>query len=439
MVPAPITPPAGAGLHVAVVGGGIAGLCCAYYLTRAGARVTVLESNRIGSAASSGNAGWLAPAQAGPLPEPGLTAYGLRSLVDRRSALYFSPAQLPRMLPWLAAFARRCNARDHAAGVRALAELGGRVFALVDAMRADGVAMELHKQGLLVAAREPDAARRFLAGLEPMRELGYDVPDGILEGRALRDAEPALGEDTRAGLRIGEHWHVLPDSLIAGLAAWLRAAGAAILEGAEVVDLETDGDAISRVRTAAGDVDADAVVLAAGAWSPRLARLAGLRLPVQAGKGYSLSVRPSVVPRHALLLAEPHVGCTPFGERLRVAGTMEFSGINARLDRRRIAPILDGARGMLAPLHPEPPRDLWTGMRPIAPDGLPIIDRAPGLSNAYVATAYSMLGMTVAAPAAEALAELVLTGRRPPLLAPFSATRFGRVFGGGPRGIRPVS
>jgi D-amino-acid dehydrogenase len=94
---------------------------------------------------------------------------------------------------------------------------------------------------------------------------------------------------------------------------------------------------------------------------------------------------------------------------------------------------------MLAPLHPEPPRDLWTGMRPIAPDGLPIIDRAPGLSNAYVATAYSMLGMTVAAPAAEALAELVLTGRRPPVLAPFSATRFGRVFGGGPRGIRPTS
>ena len=438
MSPVPSTPPAAAGPHVAVVGGGIAGLCCAYALRRAGARVTVVESNRIGSAASSGNAGWLAPAQAGPLPEPGLTAYGLRSLVDRRSALYFSPAQLPRMLPWLLRFALRCNARDHAAGVRALAQLGGRVFGLVDAMRADGVAMELHKQGLLVAAREPDAARRFLAGLEPMRDLGYDLPTGILEGPELREAEPALGPGTRAGLRIGEHWHVLPSSLIAGLGAWLRGAGAEILEGAEVLGLETDGGAIRRVRTAAGDVEPDAVVLAAGAWSPRLARLAGLRLPVQAGKGYSLSVRPSVVPRHALLLAEPHVGCTPFGERLRVAGTMEFSGINARLDPRRIAGILDGARSMLAPLHPEPPREVWTGMRPIAPDGLPIVDRAPGLANAYVATAYSMLGMTLAAPAAEALAELVLTGRRPPVLAPFSATRFGRVSPRGPRGIRPT-
>jgi D-amino-acid dehydrogenase len=296
--------------------------------------------------------------------------------------------------------------------------------------------MELHKQGLLVAAREPAAARRFLAGLEPMRDLGYDVPDEILEGARLAAAEPALGPGTRAGLRIGEHWHVLPASLIAGLGEALRRAGVEILEGAEVVDLERSGDAIARVRTAAGDVEADAVVLAAGAWTPRLARLAGLRLPVQAGKGYSLSVRPTVVPRHALLLAEPHVGCSPFGDRLRVAGTMEFSGIDARLDRGRIARIVEGARSMLAPLHPDPPQELWSGLRPIAPDGLPIVDRAPGLSNAYLATAYSMLGMTLAAPAGEALAELVLTGRRPEVLAPFAATRFRRVSRDGARGIR---
>jgi len=434
----PVTP-SGPRPHVAVVGGGIAGLCCAYFLARGGARVTVVESGRLGSGASSGNAGWLAPAQAGPLPEPGLTAYGIRSLVDPRSALYFAPAQLPRMLPWLARFARHCNAADHAAGVRALARLGGRVFALVEQLQADGVAMELHRRGLLVAAREAATARRFLAGLEPMRDLGYDLPDTILEGEALRATEPGLGPEVRAGLRVGEHWHVLPSSLLDGRAAALRAAEAELREGAEVVDLERDGDAIGRVRTAAGDVEADAVVLAAGAWTPRLARMAGLRLPVEAGKGYSFSVRPAVMPRHALLLAEPHVGCSPFGDRLQVAGTMEFSGINARLDRRRIAGILSGARGMLAPLDPEPPRELWTGMRPIAPDGLPIVDRAPGLANTYLATAYSMLGMTLAALAAEALAGFVLGGARPDVLEPFAAGRFGRVSPIRPRGISRVS
>lgn len=412
------------GPHVAVIGGGVAGLCCAYELTKAGAAVTVVESNRIGSAASAGNAGWISPPQAGPLPEPGLTAYGIRSLVDPRSALYFSPAQLPRMLPWLAHFARRCNASDHASGVRALARLGARVFPLVEEMVADGVEMELHKRGLLVAARDPANARAFLAGLEPMRDLGYAIPDTLLEGAALRDAEPALSDDVRAAARIGEHWHVLPQSLMAGLGAALRARGVEILEGAEVIDLQTDGDRLVRVRTAAGPVEPDVVVLAAGAWSPRLARMLGLRLPVQGGKGYSFSVRPTVVPRHALLLAEPHVGCTPFGERVRVAGTMEFSGVNARLDERRIASIVAGASSMMRPWHPEPKRDVWTGMRPIAPDGLPIIDRAPGLQNAYVATAYSMLGMTIAAPAAEALAQLILTGERPDVLQPFTATRF---------------
>jgi len=420
---------------VAVVGGGIAGLCCAWYLRRAGAEVTVVEAGRIGSGASTGNAGWLAPAQAGPLPEPGLTAYGIRSLVDRGSALYFSPAQLPRMLPWLAQFARRCNARDHAAGVQALARLGGRVFALMEELQREGVAMELQRRGLLVAAREPAAARRFLDGLAPMRLLGYDVPDELLEGPALAAIEPALGPAVRAGLRIGEHWHVLPSSLIDGLGAALRARGTEILEEARVTGLERRGSAVTRVRTTAGDLEPDAVVLAAGAWTPLLARPAGMRLPVQAGKGYSLSVRPTVVPRHALLLAEPHVGCSPFGERLRIAGTMEFSGINTRLDHRRIASILDGARGMLAPLEPEPPRELWTGMRPIAPDGLPIVDRAPGLANAYLATAYSMLGMTLAAPAAEALTQLILTGTRPDVLEPFAATRFGRVSFRRARGI----
>jgi hypothetical protein len=239
------------------------------------------------------------------------------------------------MLPWLAAFARRCNARDHAAGCGRSRSSGGRVFALVDAMRADGVAMELHKQGLLVAAREPGAARRFLAGLEPMRELGYDVPDGILEGRALRDAEPALGEDARAGLRIGEHWHVLPGSLVGGLGAWLRAAGAEILEGAEVVDLETDGDAISTVRTAAGDVGVSTrwcSPRAPGArgWPGSPACGSPCRRQGATGR-LRAAERSSPAPR-----APARRSRTSAYSRSASAcasrGTMEFSGINARAD-----------------------------------------------------------------------------------------------------------
>jgi D-amino-acid dehydrogenase len=414
--------------RVVVIGGGVAGLSVAYFLRARGADVTVLESNRVGSAASSGNAGWLCPAQAGPLPEPGLTAYGLRSLVDRESALYFAPLEIPRMLTWLARFAARCNARDYRDGVIALTRLGQRTFELAERFAADGVEFDLHRRGLLVVSEDHAHAADFLAKLEPMRELGVTLPDRVLGAGELRELEPALGSRAAAAVHIEEHWHVHAPNFMRGLGAHVREMGVRVEEGAEVVELVSGDRGVREIRTAAGDYPADQVVLAAGAWSPALARQLGFRLPVAPGKGYSFEVQLDRLPQHALLLLDPHVGASPLGDRLRVAGTMEFSGVNARLDRRRIASIVRGASTLLEELDGQPLGDLRTGMRPIAPDGLPIIDRAPGHENLYVATAYSMLGMTLAAPAGEALAELILTGDRPRELEPFRATRFGSRF-----------
>jgi D-amino-acid dehydrogenase len=410
--------------HVIIVGGGVAGLSAAYFLRRRDVEVTVLESHRMGSAASAGNAGWLCPGQAGPLPEPGLTAYGMRSLLDAESALYFSPAQLPRMLPWLLRFARHCNARDHRRGTTALARLAGRTFELAEAFADDGVRFDLERRGLLVAARERAGVEGFLAGLQPLRDAGFRVPDRVLSAGETHELEPTLASSVTAGLLIEEHWHVHAPNYMAALAARLGEMGVALEEGAEVSELTLGDGRVREVHTSAGTFSADAVILAAGAWSPRLARQLGLRLPVQAGKGYSFELRPQVLPRHALLLLEPHVGCSPFADRLRIAGTMEFSGVNTRLDRRRIDTIVRGATAMLPDIEGVELENAWSGMRPIAPDGLPIVDRAPGHENVFLATAYSMLGMTVAAPAGEALAGMVLGGDRPPELEPFAASRF---------------
>ena len=314
--------------QVVVVGGGIAGLSCAYYLRRREFDVTVVESNRIGSGASFANGGWLCPAQAGPLPEPGLTLYGMRTFLDRDSALYFQPAYFPRLVPWLLRFWTYCNERDHAHGTSAIARLGHDIFELVEQMRADGVECELYKQGMVFAARSPDDARDELRKLQPMREHGYELPDDILTGAELHELEPALSEKVRAGFQIREHWHVRPDSITAGLADVLRRDGVDVREGAEVVELVQQGNRLTTVRTAAGDLEADVVVLAAGAWTTELARSLGIGLPMEPGKGYSFYARPEVMPSHAILLADVHVGCTPYGERIRIGGTMEFSGVN---------------------------------------------------------------------------------------------------------------
>ena len=415
--------------HTVVVGGGIAGLACAYSLRKAGASVTVLEGNRIGSGSSFGNAGWICPAQAGPLPEPGLAAHGIRSLLDADSALYFAPAQLPRMAGWLAQFARRCNERDHRRGLEALATLGPRTFAVFEELEADGVEFELHRLGMVFAARETETVRAFVQKLEPMRRLGYGIPQEPLDADAVHELEPGLSSAVTAGVEIGEHWHVRPDTLCHGLAAALVRDGVEIEEGAEVVDFERDGSVVTAVRTVLGLHQAEAVVLAAGAWTPHLCRMLGSRLPIEAGKGYSFSVIPSVMPRHALLLGELHLGCSPLGNGLRIAGTMEFSGVNLRLDRRRIDAMVRGARSMLEPFDGDGRLDAWVGMRPIAPDGLPVIDRLAPYRNVCIATGYSMLGMTLAGPAGNLLAELVVDGRRPAGLEPFSIARFSRVAG----------
>jgi D-amino-acid dehydrogenase len=426
--------------RVVVVGGGVAGLSAAYSLRRRGAEVTVLESNRLGSGASAGNAGWLCPAQAGPLPEPGLAADGVRSLLQRDSALYFAPASVPRMLGWLAGFASHCNARDHRHGTEALARLGRRAFELIDRWIDDGVDVPLQRTGLLVCARERDGAQRFLDALQPMRALGHTLPERVLEAGELHEQEPILADVVRAGLLIEEHRHVHPPTLMAALSQRLAAMGVTLEQGAEVLGLEVDGGRVRALRSTAGSLDCDAVVLAAGAWTPRLTRELGVRLPVAPGKGYSFEVRGGPMPRRALLLLEPHVACSPLGDRLRVAGTMEFSGVNARLDQRRVATMVRGVGGMVRDFAPPELEQVWTGMRPIAPDGLPIIDRCPRHENLYLATAYSMLGMTIAAPAGDALAELIMTGRRPPELEPFRAARFPRLWQTGARRIarRPV-
>jgi D-amino-acid dehydrogenase len=413
--------------RVIIVGGGVAGLCCAYYLRRDGHDVTVVESNRVGSGASFANGGWLCPAQAGPLPEPGLTLFGMRALFDRDSALYFKPGDLHRLAPWLLRFRTYCNEEDHAHGTAAIARLGHDVFDLVEEMRADGVEFELHKQGMVFAAQRPDDARSELRKLTPMREHGYDLPDDIVVDDELHDLEPALAPVVRAGFLIRQHWHVRSDTFTAGLASVLRRDGVEITEGAEVFELVKQGRRLTHVRTAAGDLEAGTVVLAAGAWTTPLAASIGIPIPMEPGKGYSFSIQPTVVPSHAVLLVDVHVGCTPFGDRLRIGGTMEFSGINNRLDRRRIASIVAGARQSFLPWKTPEIESEWAGMRPITADGLPVLDRAGDLENTYIATGYSMQGVTLAPTAGRALSEMITTGRRPLLLEPFQLGRFRRM------------
>jgi D-amino-acid dehydrogenase len=412
--------------RVVVVGAGIAGLCCAYYLRQHDVEVVVLDAEGVGSpkASSYGNGGWICPAQAGPLPEPGLTIYGLRALLNADSALYFRPSYLPRLVPWLARFWTYCNERDFEHGTAALAALGKRSFELVESMAADGIEFELYRMGMVCATAEERDARKVLESLKVMRRYGYKLPDDLLLGDELHELEPSLSPRVKAGFFSEEQWHVRPDSMTRGIAASLRATGVEIVEGARVTGYDHRDGTLRAVRTAGGDHPADSFVLAAGSWTAPLAARLGVRFPMQPGKGYTFMIKPKVMPRHGILFADIHAGATPFGDRVRIGGTMEFSGFDTRIDERRIGTVFRLAKEYIEfeqPAFEEP----WAGLRPLTPDGLPVLDRARPFRNVFVATGYSMLGMTVSAPAGEAMAALITTGERPAVLEPFRIDRFG--------------
>jgi D-amino-acid dehydrogenase len=414
-------------VKVVVVGGGIAGLCCAYYLRRRGVDVTIVERDRVGSrtASSWGNGGWIAPAQAGPLPEPGLTVYGLRALVRADSALYFRPGYLPRLAPWLLRFWTYCNERDHDRGTAVLAALGRRSFELIDGLADDGVPFDVWKLGMVCATSTADGARKVLRSLEGLRRQGFRLPDDVLGEEDIHELEPSLNARVRAGFHLAEQWNVKADTLVEGLGARLRELGVEILEEHDVTGFDGTSTMVRAVRTTDGDVGGDHVILAAGAWTAPLAGKLGVRVPMQPGKGYSFLLRPKLMPRHGILFADIHAGATPLGDRVRIGGTMEFSGYDLSIDERRIGNLFRLARDYVdleTPEYEEP----WAGLRPTTVDGLPVLDRAGPFRNASIATGYSMLGMTLSAPAGEAMAEMIVSGRRPEVFEPFRLDRFPR-------------
>lgn len=410
-------------MRVAVIGGGVIGLLCAHHLARRGAEVEVIERSEIGSGCSAGNAGWITPSIAVPLPAPGLRLKSLAWMLSRESPLYIRPAAAPRMTGWLLSFWRHCNRRDFDRGTRAFAALGAQTMELFDQLSEDGIAYEGATPGLLMVFRDPEEMEEERALVEA---CGYAAPAELAK-EELRELEPALAADLICGLRVPSERTVRPETLCAGVGQALEAAGVEIHERSVVTGLEVEGRRARAVRIENGqDLEADAFVIATGAEAAALARECGAPLPLQAGKGYSVTVeRPRLEVRNPLYLGEAKIGITPFEGSLRIAGTMELSGINLNLDRRRLEALTSAAERHLPGALEGDGHESWVGMRPITPDGLPILGRMPASDNVYVATGHQMLGVTLAPSTGKVMAELILDGESSVDLAPFSPARFG--------------
>lgn len=413
-------------MRVAVVGAGVIGLTSAYHLLDDGHEVTVIDAATPGAGASHGNAGWVVPSDVGPVPAPGVVLQALKWMLRSDSPLYVRPSLRPDFLRFMLGMARRCNRADFRYAFGANLALGADTLALFDRYVADGLQFEMHHEGLLMVYAEPAALEHHVADLDVVTDAGLE-PE-VLDGPALARREPALRPTLAGGVYFPHERHLRPDALVSALAERCRQRGAAVLDRTPLLGVRRDGR-VHALVTSAGDIEADQFLLAAGAHSGPLSAHFGHRLPVYPGKGYSIDYTPAPVQLTSIVnLSDARVAVTPLDGRLRLAGTMEFAGLDTVVNPVRVRAIQTAPSRYLVDWNPDRTPNIgpWAGARPMSPDGLPIIGRIPGLTNAWVATGHGMLGVTLGPATGRAVATAMSTGAAPAVLAPFNPRRFTR-------------
>lgn len=400
---------------VLVIGGGVAGLFCAYHLRRAGAGVTVLDRGPVGGpqSCSAGNTGFVGTHGAAPLAEPGL----LRSALRRDGPLYVKPRWDPGLLRWLWHL--------HGANgqvVPVLLDMKQRSLAILRELCGSGrLAGTFAAPGMIVAYR---TARGFEQACRVVPALAArGVPMRVLDPAELAGLEPDLEFGIHGATYNEEGAYLrLPDFLLA-FSQTLRDMGVQIHPHTEAVGFEVAGHTLRQVRTTRGDFRPDQVVLAAGAWTARCARKLGITLLLQPVKGHAVTVR-ATAPRHPLTLGEDRMAIAPTGDGFRVAGVREIVGLDATASRHRVDGLLRTVRDYLPGLGRVTPAEVWTGLRPTTPDSVPFIGHVRRYQNLYIACGHGHIGMGLAPAGGQLLAQLV-TGEPADMdPAPFRVSRF---------------
>lgn len=394
---------------VLIIGGGVVGVCAAYYLLKQGRDVTLVDKGAICSGASYGNAGLIATSHVVPLAEPGVFAQGLRWLTRPDSPFTIRPRADRDLARWLWLFRKAATHRRVHAAMPVIRDLQ---FASLDLfpgiIEETGADCHFDRRGLLMAFTQPKKLAAAVAEAAVTAEVGIEYEE--LDGDAIREREPGLSENVIGGVYHPGDAHIEPASFVRAVGRHIRERGARVREGVEVLGIERSGRGVGVVTTTHGGFRAREVVLAGGAWSSKIAAPLGLRLPIQAAKGYSVTVRrPENAPSIPLLLTETRVAVTPMGDTLRFAGTLELAGLDMSVNMRRVQAIVDGVPPYLAADVTKGMEliEIWRGLRPCSPDGLPYIGRPNGYDNLTIAAGHSTIGLALGPITGRLVSQLV--------------------------------
>ncbi|HUY32725.1 MAG TPA: FAD-dependent oxidoreductase [Pirellulales bacterium] len=410
---------------VLIIGGGVIGAMCAYYLSNAGWRVTLIDQGEFGKGCSHANCGLVCPSHILPLAGPGAVGRSLKALFRRNGPLSIRPRFDLGLWSWLWRFARRCNSDDMLASGRAIDVLLSSSRSLYDELfHAESLDAEWETRGVLFVFLTRAAMEEY-AHTDLLLRGAFGRGGVRYDGAALTGLEPAL----KPGLAGGWHYegdaHLRPDKLMTSWRSVLTRRGVTVHEQCQFRGFLRRSGRAEAADTSQGSLVADAFVVATGAWTPRLKLDLGCRIPIQPGKGYSMTMpRPARCPAIPLIFEEHRVVATPFESGYRLGSIMEFAGYDETLDPRRFAWLSGAAGHYLHEPSADPVIERWYGWRPMTFDGNPIIDRSPALANVVIAAGHNMLGLSMAPATGKLVAELLGDARPSIDPAPYAATRF---------------
>lgn len=411
-------------MRVAIVGAGIIGLAAAYHLRKAGVRATVIDRDPEGDNASIGNAGGIAVTEVYPAAAPGVWWRAFGWMADPLGPLAIRPQHALRLVPWLVRFAASASSREVERISCALAALNSRVYEDLNPMLDDcGLRAQLHSNGALNLYETEAGYARDAAEWACKRARGIVVED--LTGQEARRLESALGSKVHRAVFTPQWSHIEdPQKLLSALRDWLLRHGTTILahEVQGVVPGATSPLSVEVERGAA--VAADRVVIAAGAWSARLASRLGDRALLESERGYNITLpQPGITIGRELIFAERKFVATSLSCGLRIGGAAEFGGLSAAPNFKRSRALLELAGQYLPNLRTEGGTQ-WAGHRPTTPDSLPVIGPSPRLPHVIYAFGHGHLGLTQAATTGRLVCEMVLRGKPSVDVAPYSIERF---------------
>ena len=395
---------------ILIVGGGVIGLCIAYYAAKMGHRVTILERGKPGhDCCSLGNAGMIVPSHFIPLAAPGMVTLGLRMMFNPESPFHIRPRASWSLIDWAWKFARSCTAGHVARSAPLLRDLGLASRACFEELAAlPGNDFGLVRRGLLMLCREAVTLHQETRTVELANFLGLHAE--ILSAKQAAELEPNLRMSIAGAAYFPQDCHLDPSKFFHAIKRQLCGMNVETHYETEVTGWNTRDGSVRAVQTGRRDFTADEYVLAGGSWSAEIARGLRLSIPLQAGKGYSLTLSsPPKLPGLCAILTEARVAVTPMGDALRFAGTMEMAGMDSSIDVDRVRGITRSIPQYYPDFGPEHFSNLpvWSGLRPCSPDGLPYVGRFARYRNVSVATGHAMMGLSLAPVTGQLMARIL--------------------------------